>query len=228
MPPLNAAFVAAAVILTAVGSYFAFLPVHSGTVAFWALAGGPPVVLGIAGALWAHREELLFEWLGPRWGDFSRGLFGAVLLFAMAWAFASFAAPVGSPRELWLVSLYGQTGDPRVLQKHGAQVGAVIGAVALSEELVWRGVVTQMLAERVGSRAAWLWAAGLYAVAYVPTAWSLGSAAGLDPLLVIAALGGGLLWGGLARVFGRLAPSVLAHALFDWAVIMMFPLWGHR
>ncbi|MGH7440663.1 MAG: lysostaphin resistance A-like protein, partial [Polyangiaceae bacterium] len=174
------------------------------------------------------REELLFEWLGPRWGDFSRGLFGAVILFGVAWAFVSFAAPVGSPRELWLVSLYGQIGDPRVLQKHGGEVGVVICAVALAEEIVWRGVVTQMLADRVGSRSAWLWAAGLYAIAYLPTAWSLGGAAGLDPVIVIAALGGGVLWGGMARAFGRLAPGVLAHALFDWAVIMMFPLWGHR
>jgi hypothetical protein len=30
----------------------------------------------------------------------------------------------------------------------------------------------------------------------------------------------------MARAFGRLAPGVLAHALFDWAVVMMFPLWG--
>jgi membrane protease YdiL (CAAX protease family) len=228
MPPLNAAFVAAAAILTAVGSYFAFLPAHSGTVAFWALAGGPPVLLGILGAVWAFKQELLFEWLGPRWGDFSRGLFGAVLLFGLSWAFAAFAAPVGSPHELWLVSLYGQIGDPRVLQKHGSQVGVVICAVALAEELVWRGVVTQMLADRLGSRAAWVWAAGLYAIAYVPSMWSLGGPAGLNPVLVLAALVGGLLWGGMARVFGRLAPGVLAHALFDWAVIMMFPLWGHR
>jgi membrane protease YdiL (CAAX protease family) len=93
--------------------------------------------------------------------------------------------------------------------------------------VVWRGAVTHVLAEKVGSRAAWLWAAALYALSYVPTAWALGGAAGLDPVLVVAAFAGGLLWGGMARAFGRLAPAVLAHALFDWVVIMMFPLWGH-
>ena len=52
---------------------------------------------------------------------------------------------------------------------------------------------------------------------------------GLNPALVIAAGGAGLVWGGMARAFGGLAPSILAHALFDWAVLMMFPLWGgHR
>ena len=50
----------------------------------------------------------------------------------------------------------------------------------------------------------------------------------LNPVLPIVALGAGLLWGGMARAFGRLPPSILAHALFDWAVIMMFPLWGAR
>jgi len=78
-----------------------------------------------------------------------------------------------------------------------------------------------------------VWAAVLYALAYVPTAWALragsgagGGLGGLDPLLPVAALGAGLLWGAMARFLGRLAPGVLAHALFDWAVVMMFPLWG--
>jgi hypothetical protein len=78
-----------------------------------------------------------------------------------------------------------------------------------------------------------MWAAALYAIAYVPTAWSLravaGPGGGLNPVLPVAALGAGLLWGAMARSFGRLAPGILAHALFDWAVVMMFPLWGvHR
>jgi hypothetical protein len=30
----------------------------------------------------------------------------------------------------------------------------------------------------------------------------------------------------MARSFGRLTPSILAHAAFDWAIVMMFPLWG--
>jgi membrane protease YdiL (CAAX protease family) len=222
------AFVALSVVVTGVASYFAFSPQASGTAAFWALAGGPTLVLAALAAVWAHREEYLAEWLGPRWGDFTRGLLGAALLFALSWAFVRSVVPVGSPRELWLVSLYGQIGDPRVLQKHAPQVAAVVGLVALAEEVLWRGAVTELLAARVGSRAAWLWAAALYALAYVPTAWALGGGAGVNPVLVVAAFAGGLLWGGMARAFGRLAPGVLAHALYDWAVIMMFPLWGHQ
>jgi membrane protease YdiL (CAAX protease family) len=229
MRPVAVAFVALSVAVTAVCSYLAFLPQYSGSVAFWGLAGGPTVVLAVVAAWWAAREELLREWLTPRWGDFSRGVVAAVLLFGVAWAFSRLVAPVGSPREIWLVTLYGQIGDPRVLQHRAPLVGAAIVVVAAAEEIVWRGAVTQLLAERVGSRTAWVWAAVLYAVAFFPTAWSLRAGGGgpLDPVLPVAALGAGLLWGAMARTFGRLAPGILAHALFDYAVVMMFPLWPH-
>src|SRR5580704_1723240 len=164
MRPVAVAFVALSVAVTAVCSYLAFLPQYSGSVAFWGLAGGPTVVLAAGAAWWAAREELLREWLTPRWGDFSRGVVAAVLLFGVSWAFSHVVAPVGSPREIWLVTLYGQIGDPRVLQHRAPLVGAAIAVVAAAEELVWRGAVTQLLAERVGSRTAWVWAAVLYAI----------------------------------------------------------------
>lgn len=230
MRPVAVAYVAACVLVTAVASYFAFQSQHSGQPAFLALAVGPTLALALVGAYWAMREELLREWLTPRWGDFSRGVVGAVLLMAGAWGFARVVTPTGSPREIWLVTLYGQFGDPKVLQARGAEVAAAIGCTALAEEIVWRGMVTQLLADRVGTRASWIWAGVLYALAYVPTMWSLRGGpgfAGLDPVLVLGALGAGLLWGAMGRAFGgRLAPLVLAHGLFDWAVLMMFPLWG--
>lgn len=231
MRPTAVASVAVAMAVTGVAAYFAFLPQNGATVAFWALAVGPTLVLGAVAAVWAKREEFLREWLAPRWGDFTRGAIAAVLLFCLAWAFARFVAPIGSKREIWLVSLYGELGDPRVLQMHAPAIAAAIVAAALAEEVLWRGAVTQLLAEHVGSRLAWLWAAAFYALAYAPTAWSLravGPGGGLNPLLAMAALAGGLVWGAMARAFGRLVPSILAHALFDWAVVMMFPLWGMR
>ncbi len=228
MRPAAAGFVVAAVVVTGGSSYLAFSPERSASVAFWAIALVPTAVLAVAAATWAHREDFLVEWLSPRWGDFTRGVLGAVGLFAAAWGVTRFIAPVGSPREIWLVSLYGQIGDPHVLQAHAPLVASAVALAAIAEELVWRGTVTQLLAERVGSRAAWVWAAGLYALALLPTAWALRAGGGLNPLLVVAAGGAGLVWGGMARAFGSLAPSILAHALFDWAVLMMFPLWGRR
>lgn len=226
----GSALVALAVVAVAVSSALAFTPQRAGTATFWMLASGPTVLVAVAAALWAQREELLREWLTPRWGDFTRGVVAAALMVGVAWAFTRLVMPVGSPREIWLVTLYGQIGDPRVLQARAPLVGGVIVVTAVAEELLWRGMATQVLADRVGTRTAWIWAAALWALAYVPTAWSLraGSDGPLDPVLPVAALGAGLLWGAMARAFGRLVPGIIAHVFFDWAVVMMFPLWGPK
>jgi len=230
MRPTSAGFVVLAVVAVGACAYFAFLPGHAGTVSLWTLAAAANVVLAALAVAWARREDLLRDWLTPTWGDFTRGVIGAAVFYGLAWAFVRLGAPPGSPREIWLVSLYGQLGDPRALQANAPLVAATIAVTSLAEEIVWRGAVTQMLAEQVGSRLAWIWAALLYALAYVPTAWSLragdGSSGSLDPVLVLAGLAGGLFWGAMARRYGRLVPSILAHALFDWTVVMMFPLWG--
>ena len=230
MRPLAAAL--GAVVVVGVTAYFAFLPRWSGTWEFWLLAAGPTVALAAVALLWAREEGLLGEWLRWKPGDFTIGFLAALGLFGFAWAVVRLVAPVGSEREIWLVSLYAQIGDPRELQAHVALVAPAICAAAVAEEVVWRGAVTRLLAQRVGSRSAWVWAAALYALAYVPTAWSLrasgAQAGGLDPVLPFAALGAGLLWGGIARAYGRIVPAMVAHALFDWAVVMMFPLWGTR
>ena len=223
-------FPVVAVVVTGVAGYFAFDPQRGGTPAFWIMIGAPTVALAAVAAFWAHREELLRPWLTPRWGDFTRGVLGALVLFGAAWGFAHVVAPVGSPREIWLVTLYGQLGDPRELQAHAPLVGGGIVVLAVAEELLWRGLVTQLLVDRVGARAAWIVAAVLYAVAQLPTMGQLragGGVGSLDPVLPIAALGAGLVLGAMARAFGRLGPSIVAHAFFDWAVIMMLPLWGH-
>jgi membrane protease YdiL (CAAX protease family) len=226
MRPGGALFVAVAFGVSCVASYLAFQPARAGTLSFWLLAAGPSIVLGAFAAAWAQNDDLLYEWLAPRWGDFTRGLSGAVVLFVLAWLFVRVVAPIGSIREIWLVSLYGSVGDPRVLQTHAVEVAVCVVAAAAAEEILWRGLVTQLLAESFGSRRAWIWAAALYALSMTPSAFSLRAGAGPNPVLFLAALGGGLLWGGMARLFGRLAPGILAHALFDWATVMMFPLWA--
>ena len=99
--------------------------------------------------------------------------------------------------------------------------------IAVAEELVWRGLVMGLLEEMMGSRRAWVWQAVLYALAHAPTAWALRDpVAGANPVVIVAALGCGLVWGGMARRFERLLPVVISHVLFDWVVVMMFRLWG--
>jgi len=75
-------------------------------------------------------------------------------------------------------------------------VVAAIVVAATAEEIVWRGLVTRLVAEAVGSRTAWIWAAVLYALAQAPTIWLLRDpVAGANPLVVFAALALGLVWG---------------------------------
>ena len=69
-------------------------------------------------------------------------------------------------------------------------------AVAALEEISWRGFVYSLLEERLGTRRAWPATAVLYALAHLPTVFLLRDPfAGPNPLVVLAALGCGLVWG---------------------------------
>ena len=172
-----AGFIAVAVIATAACSSLAFAPGRSGTVRFWVLA-------------WPYR----CPGCGRRGVGASRGSLARVALADVGRLHARGARArrgalrhrVGghaSPRSGRLAR--GRYGSFRStdrsairasLQAHAPVVALAVAVAALAEEIVWRGVVTQLLAERVGSRVAWVWAAGLYALAFVPTAWALRAA----------------------------------------------------
>ncbi len=211
----------------ALGAWQGFSPARAGLVSFWLFVLGPTVLLAALGLARAYRDGDFASWMRPRWGDFSLGFALTLGLFAGAYAFVRVVVPAASPREGWLARLYLQLGDPSVLREHAFVVGAVLVVAAAAEEIVWRGLVTSLLAERFGSRFAWIGAAVLYALAQLPAAFTLrDEAAGLNPVLPLAALGAGLAWGAMARFSGRLTPGIVSHALFDWCVIMTFRLWG--
>ena len=234
----NVVYLVAIVVAIATGSHFAFQLARAGQPSFLLWIGVPTVLIAIAGALRAHSNGDLYRrgsfderggagWLNVRSGDFTRGFAGAAILFGAAYAFTKVVAPVGSDRESWLARLYLQLGDPSTLRKNVGVIVIAIVIMAAAEELVWRGLVTSLLEERVGSRRAWVWAAVLYSLAHVPTMWALRDpVAGLNPVLPAAALGAGLVWGYMARRFERLLPGIFSHVLFDWTVLMMFRLWG--
>jgi uncharacterized protein len=214
-------------VIVAIGAAMAFSPERAGTVSFWAWATLPTVVLACLGLLRAHRDGELRDWLRFVWGDPTRGILSAAAFVGLADGFVHIVTPTGNPRDGWLARLYLEFGDPATLREHGVQVAVAILVAATSEEIVWRGLVSRQLAEVVGSRTAWIWAAVLYALAHAPTVYLLRDPiAGYNPLLVSAALALGLAWGGMVRVFGRLMPAILSHVAFDWCVLMMFRLWG--
>ncbi len=233
-------YLAAIVVAIGTGAHFAFQVSRAGQPSFALWLAAPTILIAIIGAVRAHRAGDLYRrssfdegsgggagWLNVRGGDFTRGFGAAALLFGGAYAFMKVVAPVGSDRESWLARLYLQLGDPTTLRKNVVVVVIAVIVMAAAEELVWRGLVTSLLEEYVGSRRAWVWAAVLYALAHVPTLWALRDpVAGLNPILVAAALAAGLVWGYMSRRFERLLPGIFSHALFDWTVLMMFRLWG--
>lgn len=158
----NVAYLVAIVLAIAIGSHFAFQLARAGQPGFVLWIGVPTLVIAVLGALRAKADGNLYRrasfddqgsgagWLNARGGDFTRGFGAAALLFGGAWAFMKVVTPVGSDRESWLARLYLQLGDPTTLRKNVALVVAGIVVMAIAEELVWRGLVTSLLEERVG------------------------------------------------------------------------------
>ena len=126
------------------------------------------------------------------------------------------------PRSLWIARIYDQIGD--MSANRVIYVGLAVLVIAALEELTWRGLVMRSLRSSMGPLRAWLLSSVLYALSHVATLRLLAPpVAGLNPLIVAAALGCGLVWGHIYNRTGRLTPAVFAHALFSWAIVD-FPL----
>jgi membrane protease YdiL (CAAX protease family) len=200
----------------------AFRPELAGEDAFWWTFGLPHAALALFALERMHRKGTLIERMTPRGGDISIGAITALLLLAASWATRSSLAPTGTPRQGWLLVLFLQIGDPERLQRSVVLTSALC-AIAIAEEIVWRGYVLDELSERFGKRKGWLASAGLYGLAALPTVYTLRvPGAGPNPLLVFAALGSGILWTFLAGRFGRLLPSMVSHVAFSYFSAVQF------
>jgi membrane protease YdiL (CAAX protease family) len=92
---------------------------------------------------------------------------------------------------------------------------AVMIAVIVGEEIVWRGLVQSALGQRFGVRAAVVLAGLAYAVGHAPVG---------SPLLVLVALCCGLYWGALRAITKSLVPSLVSHILWDLTVLVWVPV----
>ncbi len=218
------------VLLVAVAARVAFSPRFAGKVVPWTVMGVVNAGISVVaiGVLWRREPRVLRTWFRPGFGDVAVGILFAIVFFGLTDLGQHLFAPAGSPREAWIVRLYLVIGDPSKLRGKLGGVFVALVAICLSEELVWRGYVRHRLARAYGETVGTVAAAGLYAVAHLPTVWALSDdLAGGNPLVVLAALFGGLLWGAMTQVArGRLVPALIAHVAFDWAVLVMFRLWG--
>lgn len=214
---------ALAFLVAASAAAYAFRPDLAGTPTFPAVILGASGLLAVVAIGRALHDGELGAWLRPKWGDFSGGAFTALILFAITYGFTKVLAPDGTPRQAWTLRLYLQLGSPEILRAKAALVGGALAVFAFCDALVWRGMVNGALAERFGSRTAWIWSGVLYGLAYVPAAFVLREPnAGPNLILVAGAFATGLILGVSTRFFGRLIPGVVGHALFAWFALMTY------
>jgi membrane protease YdiL (CAAX protease family) len=211
-----------AVIATSSG--IAFRPAWFGKPWFWVtLLGAYGVLAGWA--LYRMWEEgILRDVFAIRRGDFSLGVISGLVLLGAGWVGQAVLTPTGSPEQAWLAFIYLLLGDPMELRR-SIPMTLVLLSIAALEEIVWRAMVLDSLMQKLGSRRAWPLAALLYALALLPTAFTLQPAGlGPNPLLPLAALGCGLVWSFTARLVGRLPPLIISHMVFTYFTATQFRL----
>jgi membrane protease YdiL (CAAX protease family) len=216
-----------ALLVTAVMALALGLSLRESTAAsptLWLGIGVPYAVLGVLALARLHRDGTLGTTMRPRAGDFSLGFLMAGLLFGGAWLIRTWLFAEGSLRMVWVLRIAVEVGSLRPTPG----LLAVIVGVASLEELAWRGLVLSALTDSIGSRRAWPVTAAFYALAHVPTVFTLADpAAGLNPLLVVAALGCGIVWSFAASILGRLPPVIISHAVFSYfAATVLLPRFG--
>ena len=201
---------------------FAFRIDVAGSPWFWAALGVPYLTLAALAVRKLWNDGALVDVLLPRWGDFTLGFMTAALLLLASWGARAVLAPAGSTRLAWLFRIYAQIGDTDAVQRSFVYTVAIF-AIVICEELVWRSMVLDELTQRFGTRRAWPLAALCYGVTALPTLFTLRDPlAGLNPLLVTAALGCGIVWSFLASIKGRLLPVVIAHGVFTYFSLVQF------
>ncbi len=214
--------VALVLIVVLAANGFALRPALAGSAEMWLVLAAAYALLA-ALALYAMWEDgTLVERLTPRWGDISLGAMTAILLLVASWIARGALAPVGSAQNAWLLHVYLQIGPPDHIQR-SVELTLLVLLVPFLEELVWRGLVLDRLTDRLGKRRGWPLAALLYAVSLVPTVFLLADPhAGLNPLLVVAALGCGIVWSFMASMSGRLPPVIISHVAFTYFSALQF------
>jgi membrane protease YdiL (CAAX protease family) len=223
--------IAGAITVAAAGVIaYTFDPVRAAQPSMLVAIGGFYVVAAALTLFDMRRRDVLRDELRFMKGDISMGALTAGTLYGLAMLGHLTLTARGTPREGWIVRLYLQVG-PGALKGSlsepdpGPLLGLAVGAIAALEEIVWRGLVQRRLEPSAGGRQALLGTSVLCAVAHLPTALLLRDpTAGYNPLIVMAAFGCSIVWGGLALRTKRLVPSILAHALFSWAIVE-FPVW---
>ena len=168
------------------------------------------IAIGLGGALLALEPGRSRERLRPSLRRVLLGIAGGAVSIASTYAvypvLARAVAPLGAETERLYAAFHGPS--PLV-------AALALAPIILGEELVWRGTVQDALVRRFGTPIGVGAAACAYACAHAP----LGSLA-----LIFCALVLGSFWGALSAASSSLVPALIAHALWDAAVLLIAPL----
>jgi membrane protease YdiL (CAAX protease family) len=182
-----------ALAVVVMGSMFLFGRRH-----FWARAAVAGTVIGVFGAV-AQRDRLGDD-LHTAPADVIVGVVAAALLYAMFWAGDEVLERAFPTLHREVQALYG-------LRSSAPGVPLLIAAVAVSEELFWRGFVQ--------ARAGLLVATLGYALVLV---WER------KLVLLLAAVVCGATWGALFAWRDSLVAPIVSHVLWDMAIMVFAPV----
>ncbi|HTM44078.1 MAG TPA: CPBP family glutamic-type intramembrane protease [Polyangiaceae bacterium] len=169
-----------------------------------------------------HKEGVLLQRLSIKSGDLSVGVVLGFTLLGTAWLVKTRLIPADSVREAWTWQIHALLHSlPGPLPQ-----AALLVPVGLMEEIVWRGFIAHDLKEQLGRRRALPLAAALYAASLLPTVFTMSDPqAGPNPLLVLAALGCGVVWTFLALQTERLIAVTVSHLALIYFVSAPLGAW---
>ena len=172
---------------------------------FWAMLASATVILMIVAVL-VSRERLA---LHASISLILYGIVSAVLLYGLF--YFGFEVTKSSPIFSQGISqVYGLRSN----EPHWLIAVLLIFPIGPGEELYWRGLIQRTFGEKKGSNVGLIIASLAYALVHLPT---------LNPPLILTALIGGLVWGGLYKLTNSLVPGIVSHVLWDLMIFVLLP-----
>lgn len=197
------------VVFAAGGFFVLFSPWTKDAIAFWPMMCLVTGVLA-TGALALDRRRLKSIYVF-KMSDIAAGLLSATFLYAVFYVGHFLSVRILPFADGQVHSIYDirEGIDPRVI---GLLLLFLIGP---AEEIFWRGFVQRRLCGRYGLLIGFVVSVAVYALVHV---WSF------NFMLIAAAAVCGGFWGLLFLATRRLWPCILSHAVWDVAILLLWPI----
>ncbi len=124
---------------------------------------------------------------------------------------------------IWLFTQFFTSVRPQIEAIYHTRTEAdplVIGLLLLfligpSEEIFWRGYVQDNFMKKFGGKVGTIMAIALYTLVHI---WAF------NPMLLLAATVLGIHWSIMFYRFKSIVPGIISHALWDFAIFVVFPI----